>query len=38
MEPFVVEHYKPEPKRKSKRNQLYERDRDGGPAPESNER
>jgi hypothetical protein len=30
MRPFVVEHYRPEPKRKSRRNQLYERDRDGG--------
>jgi len=35
MEPFVAEHYKPEPKRKSRRNQLYERDRDDGPAPKS---
>jgi hypothetical protein len=31
MEPFVAEHYRPEPKRKSRRNQLYERDRAGGP-------
>jgi hypothetical protein len=30
MQPFVAEHYRPEPKRKSRRNQLYERDRDGG--------
>lgn len=35
MEPFVAEHYRPEPKRKSKRNQLYERDRAGGPAPKT---
>ena len=27
MRPFVVEHYRPEPKRKSRRNDLYERDR-----------
>jgi hypothetical protein len=31
MQPFVAEHYRPEPKRKSRRNQLYERDRDAGP-------
>ena len=32
MQPFVAEHYRPEPKRKSRRNQLYERDRaDGSP-------
>jgi Protein of unknown function (DUF3305) len=30
MQPFVDEHYKPEPKRKSRRNDLYERDRAGG--------
>ena len=33
MEPFVAEHYKPEPRRKSKRNDLYERERE--PAPEA---
>jgi hypothetical protein len=27
IQPFVAEHYRPEPKRKSRRNQLYERDR-----------
>ena len=32
---FVAEHYRPEPKRKSKRNQLYERDRGDGPAPKT---
>lgn len=26
MQPFVAEHYRPEPKRKSRRNELYERD------------
>lgn len=31
LEPFVIEHYKPEPKRKVRRNQLYERDRAGAP-------
>jgi len=34
MQPFVAEHYKPEPKRKIRRNELYERDataRDGAP-------
>ena len=31
MEPFVIEHYKPEVKRKVRRNQLYERDRAGAP-------
>jgi Protein of unknown function (DUF3305) len=30
MQPFVDEHYKPEPKRKSRRNQLYERERAAG--------
>ena len=34
IEPFVAEHYKPTPKRKSKRNELYERD-DGSPEPKS---
>ena len=34
IEPFVAEHYKPTPKRKSKRNELYERD-DGSPGPKS---
>ena len=29
-QPFVAEHYRPEPKRKSRRNPLYERDRDTG--------
>jgi hypothetical protein len=29
MRPFVVEHYRPEPKRKSRRNELYERERSG---------
>jgi hypothetical protein len=28
MQPFVAEHYRPEPKRKSQRNPLYERERD----------
>ena len=32
MEPFVAEHYKPEPKRKSRRNELYERDAERGDA------
>jgi hypothetical protein len=34
MQPFVAEHYKPEPKRKIRRNELYERDaaaRNGAP-------
>jgi hypothetical protein len=35
IEPFVAEHYRPEPKRKSKRNQLYERDRGDGTAPKT---
>ncbi len=35
MEPFVAEHYRPEPKRKSKRNPLYERDPEGGTAPKT---
>jgi hypothetical protein len=26
MRPFVVEHYHPEPKRKSRRNEFYERE------------
>jgi Protein of unknown function (DUF3305) len=30
MQPFVAEHYRPEPKRKSRRNPLYERERGGG--------
>ena len=30
VQPFVAENYRPEPKRKSRRNQLYERDRDSG--------
>ena len=32
MESFVAEHYKPEPKRKSRRNELYERDAERGEA------
>ena len=31
MRPFVVEHYRPEPKRKSRRNELYEREGANGP-------
>ncbi|MEP6943841.1 MAG: DUF3305 domain-containing protein, partial [Betaproteobacteria bacterium] len=30
IEPFVAEHYRPEPKRKSRRNELYERDGQSG--------
>jgi hypothetical protein len=35
IEPFVAEHYRPEPKRKSVRNPLYERDAVGGTAPKT---
>ncbi len=35
MRPFVAENYRPEPKRKSRRNQLYERDRNGGSTEKS---
>jgi len=35
MEPFVAEHYKPEPKRKSRRNELYERDAERADAPKT---
>src|ERR1700686_2193231 len=30
MQPFVAEHYRPEPKRKSRRNELYEREGSSG--------
>jgi hypothetical protein len=30
MQPFVAEHYRPEPKRKSRRNELYEREGSAG--------
>lgn len=37
MKPFVAEHYRPEPKRKARRNELYERDRADRP-PEKSDR
>ena len=33
MRPFVTENYRPEPRRKSRRNELYERDGNVTPAP-----
>ena len=32
MQPFIAEHYRPEPKRKSKRNEFYEREAAAGEA------
>ena len=31
MQPFVAEHYRPEPRRKARRNELYEREGDAAP-------
>ena len=36
MHPFVAEHYRPEPRRKARRNELYERD--GGKVPSKPDR
>ena len=33
VQPFVAEHYRPEPKRKSRRNELYERESAAGDMP-----
>lgn len=38
MQPFVAEHYRPEPKRKVRRNELYERDGTPAPSTEGGER
>jgi hypothetical protein len=38
MQPFVAEHYRPEPKRKVRRNELYERDAKARDAPPRNSR
>jgi len=35
MQPFVAEHYRPEPKRKARRNELYEREGNIAPTRKS---